>query len=89
MTANSSSFDPGMLSVKKGDHVRIRITVPADDVRHGFALSAFGISEELPPGQTTLVEFVADKAGAFTYMCNIPCGPGHYSMKGTLTVEEG
>jgi heme/copper-type cytochrome/quinol oxidase subunit 2 len=32
------------------------------------------------------VTFVADKAGTFTWRCNIPCGAGHQHMTGKLVV---
>ena len=33
-------------------------------------------------------EFIADKAGTFTFYCSIPCGRGHGSMHGKLIVNE-
>jgi cytochrome c oxidase subunit 2 len=33
------------------------------------------------------VEFVADKAGTFTFSCSVYCGKGHRGMKGELVVS--
>ena len=86
VTANKFSFDPDPIRVKKGDRVRLHIT--SLDVAHGFMLPDFGINEPINPGETTNVEFVADKAGTFTFRCSVFCGSGHQQMTGTLIVEE-
>jgi len=46
-----------------------------------------------PRGGTETVEFVADKAGTFTFSCEVPynpdkqwCDPDHAMMTGTLIV---
>ena len=38
--------------------------------------------------ETKKVEFVADKAGTFSFRCSVPCGSGHQLMQGTLVVLE-
>jgi cytochrome c oxidase subunit 2 len=58
------------------------------DVKHGFALNQFGISEDLQPGETVTIEFIADESGTYTFFCNVFCGSGHSGMKGTLVVKE-
>ncbi|MBI5176580.1 cupredoxin domain-containing protein [Candidatus Micrarchaeota archaeon] len=83
------AWTPGTITVKKGDHVKITVTVPAGDKAHGFALPAFGVdSGAISPGESKVVEFDATQAGAFDFFCNVPCGPGHIEMKGKLIVEE-
>ncbi len=86
MTARKYKFDPGVITVKKGDVVRLIIT--AQDRKHGFQLKEFGIDQELPKGTPTTVEFTADKAGTFEFKCSVFCGFGHGKMKGKLVVEE-
>lgn len=78
-------FAPNTLTVKKGDFVRIKITVTKG--MHDFKLDEFGIYAATPLNQETLVEFTADKAGTFIYYCN---QPGHRELGhwGTLTVVE-
>ena len=84
MMASNWQFDPSTITVDKGDTVRLRIT--STDVKHGFALPDFNVSKDLNPGETVTVEFVADKAGEFTFFCNVFCGEGHSGMKGKLVV---
>ena len=86
LTARQWSFEPSTITVKKDDTVRLSIA--SVDVRHGFKLPTFGVDATLEPNQTTTVEFVADKAGTFSFFCNIFCGDGHGAMNGTLTVTE-
>ncbi|MFB3920681.1 MAG: cupredoxin domain-containing protein [Terriglobia bacterium] len=86
MTAKKYQFDPNVITVKKGEHVKLVIT--ALDRDHGFKLEAFGIDQKLKKGDPTTVEFTADKAGTFPFKCSDFCGFGHGKMKGKLVVEE-
>jgi cytochrome c oxidase subunit II len=86
MTARKYQFDPNVITVKKGDHVRLIIT--ALDHDHGFKLDAFNINQKLKKGDPTTIEFAADKAGAFPFQCSNFCGLGHGKMKGKLVVQE-
>lgn len=83
--ARQWEFKPATIRVKQGDSVTLRIT--SVDVEHGFTLAAYGISENLSPFNTVTVKFTADKKGSFNFFCNVYCGSGHGSMKGTLIVE--
>ncbi len=85
MTAKRFDFSPSTITVNKGD--KVKITITSTDVAHGFSLPDFNINERLEPNQPVTVEFVADKVGTFTFRCNVPCGSGHSSMKGTLIVK--
>lgn len=85
MTAKSFEFSPATITVKKG--VPVKLTITAEDVQHGFSLPEFGIRADLNPGEPAIVEFTPDKAGSFTFACNVFCGAGHGGMKGTLVVE--
>ncbi|MBP5993362.1 MAG: cupredoxin domain-containing protein [Candidatus Moranbacteria bacterium] len=73
------------ISVKKGDRVRIKVTNTAG--MHDFVLDEFGVKQELPLNQEMVIDFVADKVGAFQYYCS---KPGHRAggQWGTLTVSE-
>jgi cytochrome c oxidase subunit 2 len=72
--------------INKGDHVKI--TVTSTDGTHGLALPDFNVNiSPINQGETKSAEFIADKSGTFTYFCNVPCGPGHSSMVGTLVVN--
>ena len=85
VTAKQWEFIPNPIRVNLGDRVRLKIT--SIDVSHGFALPDFGVSQRLSPGRTETVEFTADKAGSFTFFCNVACGSGHSGMRGTLIVS--
>jgi len=86
MTARKYRFDPNVITVKKGQHVRLIIT--ALDRDHGFKLEAFNINQKLKKGDASTVEFTADAAGTFPFQCSVVCGLGHHKMKGRLVVEE-
>lgn len=85
MTARQWEFEPGTVTVKEGQ--KVKLNIKSVDVTHGFALPDFGVSQRLEPGKTEIVEFTADKKGTFTFFCSVACGSGHQSMKGTLVVE--
>lgn len=86
MTAKNFEFDPSVITVKKGEKVRLIITTADHD--HGFKLDAFDINQVLKKGETEIIEFTADKAGTFEFKCSVYCGKGHRKMKGKLVVEE-
>jgi heme/copper-type cytochrome/quinol oxidase subunit 2 len=85
IVARQWEFDPSVIEVNQGD--RVILHIESVDVTHGFGLPEFNINEELRPGETVDVEFVADKKGSFTFSCTVYCGSGHGSMKGTLIVN--
>lgn len=86
MTAKKYEFNPGVITVKKGERVKLVIT--ALDKDHGINIEALGIKQILKKGVPTAVEFAADKAGEFPFQCSKFCGFGHGKMKGKLVVEE-
>ncbi len=86
MTAKNYEFDPGVITVKKGDKVRLIIT--ATDRDHGIKIDAFDINQVLKKRDPTTIEFTADRAGTFEFKCSVFCGMGHRKMKGKLVVEE-
>jgi len=83
--ANKFEFIPGTITVNEGDEVILHIE--SIDVEHGIAIPQFGVSQILPVGQNITVEFVADKAGIYTFYCNVYCGLEHRSMTGSLIVQ--
>ena len=86
MTARNYEFDPGVITVKKGEKVRLIIT--ATDRDHGIKLDAFDVNQVLKKGDPTTIEFTADKVGTFEFKCSVYCGLGHRKMKGKLVVQE-
>jgi len=86
VTASKYKFDPGEIHVKKGETVKLILT--ATDHDHGIKLDEFHINQKIQKGTPATVEFVADKAGTFSFKCSVFCGIGHGGMKGKLIVEE-
>ena len=85
MTAKKYEYDPGVITVKQGEHVRLIITPLDHD--HGFKIDAYHIDELLKKGEPTTIEFTADTTGTFPFQCSHFCGLGHKGMKGELIVE--
>ena len=86
MTARNYEFDPAVITVKKGEKVRLIIT--ATDREHGIKIEGYDIDQVLKAGAPTIIEFTADKAGTFDFKCSVYCGFGHRKMKGKLVVED-
>lgn len=86
ITAKKFEFTPGEITLKKGEPVVLEIK--SEDVKHGFSLPDFKIRASIEPGKTATVRFTPDKAGQFTFACDVFCGDGHEDMSGTLTVTE-
>lgn len=85
ITAKQWSFSPSVIKVKKGDKVVLKLKTI--DVAHSYSIPEFNINADIKPGETTIVEFTADKVGTFTTSCKVYCGVGHVGMTGTLIVE--
>ncbi len=63
--AKKYEFNPNVITVRQGDHVRLVIT--AVDRDHGFKLEAFNIDRKLQKDEPTTIEFIVDKAGTFPF----------------------
>jgi len=85
MTAKKYEYEPGVITVKQGEHVRL-IIMPLDH-DHGFKIDAYHIDELLKKGEPTTIEFTADTTGTLPFQCSHFCGLGHKGMKGELIVE--
>jgi heme/copper-type cytochrome/quinol oxidase subunit 2 len=84
MTVEQFAYDPPVLRVNQGD--RVRLTLQATDVVHGFYLDGYGINTRVEPGISQQVEFVAGRTGKFRYRCSVSCGSLHPFMIGELVV---
>ncbi len=83
--AGSFYFKPSEIKVKKGQTVKI--VFHAVSMMHNFSIDAFNVRGPLTrDGDTSTVQFVADKVGTFQYYCAVG---NHKQMGqvGTLTVE--
>ena len=86
LVGHGGQWGPDVIRVREGDTVRLRLT--SADVVHGFDLKAYGIEiDEVYPGKVKTIEFVADKAGTYLFVCTVICNSGHRHMEGELIVE--
>jgi cytochrome c oxidase subunit 2 len=85
VSAKRFDYTPALLKLKKGERVVLELT--SADVVMGFNLPDFNVRGDMIPGKVTRVEFTPDKAGDFTFLCDIFCGSGHEEMHGILRVE--
>ena len=82
--AKKFEFVPGEIHVKQGETVTLQFSAP--EVPMGFNLADFKLRADIMPGKLTQLELTPDKAGTFTFLCDVFCGTGHEDMSGTLIV---
>ena len=85
LTARNYAFSPDRIEIIKDDLVSL--TIEGADQVHSFAIDEFRIAKRIAAGTTVTIEFRADRAGSFTYYCNIAADPGCKAMRGTLVVS--
>jgi cytochrome c oxidase subunit 2 len=78
------AFTPNTIKLKKGEPVTFEVTT--EDIFMGLNIPDLGVRGDIVPGKTTLMSFTPDKAGTFTFLCDVFCGDGHEGMSGTLVV---
>ena len=86
ITAKRFAFTPDVITLKKGETVKIRLT--SEDVTHGFFLRPLKIDEDIQPGKSTEITLTPQIAGKFTTICDHFCGVNHGNMKMTIVVTE-
>jgi cytochrome c oxidase subunit 2 len=84
VTFTGTPAKPPVLVVPQGE--RVRYTIVANDVVHGFWIPEFMIQMQNVPGVTNHLEFTANKLGDFPGRCNILCGRNHAQMLFTVRV---
>jgi cytochrome c oxidase subunit 2 len=84
ITARRYAFDPGVVTLKKGEPVVL--VLKSSDVAHGLRFRDLGIELKVAKGGTSQVEFTPDKPGDFVGHCFVFCGAGHGGMTLTLHV---
>jgi len=89
MVAVRTSFEPTVIEVNQGDKVTIYITniEQTTDELHGFGLNEYNLNIVADPGETKVIEFIADKPGVFPYYCTNFCSALHQEMQGYLLVR--
>ncbi len=85
VTGANFKFDPKVITVKKGD--RVKITFKSVGGFHDFVIDELNVrTPVVETGKDAMIEFSADKVGKFEYYC--PVGNHRaQGMVGTLTVE--
>src|ERR1700716_913241 len=76
----------GELHVPKDRPVIIELS--SKDVIHNFGLPHMRMAQDAIPGQIIPMWFKPIKTGSYEIVCGQLCGYGHYSMKGSLVVDE-
>src|SRR5215468_4394154 len=85
ISAKKFEYHPNKVTTKVGQPIVLVLT--SQDRIHGFKMPDFGLRTDIVPGQETRVSLTPDKAGSFTFFCDVFCGDGHEDMDGTLVVE--
>ena len=73
----------------QGDLVTIYLTniEQTTDELHGFSLNEYNINVVIDPGETKVIEFVANKPGVFPFYCTNFCSALHQEMQGYVLVK--
>ena len=79
------AFQPATIEVNRNDLVKISFT--ARDIPHSFTIDEYRIVKRAGLGQTVTFEFRADRAGTFSYYCNLTQDERCKNMKGRLVVK--
>jgi len=69
----SKIWVPGTIVVKKGTKVTLKLinNVKSEPSQHGFAIPDYNVAEIVNRGEMKSVEFVANKAGIFPFICQL------------------
>ena len=94
MEASMSGFDKKEIRVKIGQPVTIRLTSIDNSHhtdgggKHQWAVDELGVNVIAQPESSNSVTFTPDKAGTYTYYCDICCGgKANPTMNGQIIVE--
>ena len=92
--ASMSGFDQKEIHVKAGQPVTIRLTSLDNSHhtdgggKHQWAVDELGVEVIAQPESSNMVTFTPDKAGTYTFYCDICCGGrANPTMNGQIVVE--
>jgi len=77
-------FISATLRIPAGREVKLMLT--ARDVIHSFFVRELRIKQDVVPGMTILLHFVAETPGTYEVPCSELCGLGHSAMRTTMIV---
>jgi cytochrome c oxidase subunit 2 len=86
VTAKRFTFEPGEITVKKGQPVVL--VLHSKDVAHGLRFRELNVDVKVRAGGIAEVQFTPDKTGDFVGHCSVFCGSGHGGMMLTLHVVD-
>ena len=102
ITARKYEYSGSPIHVKLGSKVQLKINaadhdhgfkismVPDGDTPGGTPGLVFTTEQDcwlLKKGETTIIEFLAQTPGTYTFKCCHTCGLGHKGMKGEIIVD--
>lgn len=94
LEASMSGFDKKEIHVKVGQPVTIRLTSIDNSHhtdgggKHQWAVDELGVDVIAQPESSNTVTFTPDKAGSYTFYCDICCGgKANPTMNGQIIVE--
>jgi len=79
------AFSPAAIEVQRDDLVKISFA--AADIAHSFTVDEYRIAKRAGAGQTVVFEFRADRAGSFSFYCNLTQDDRCRQMRGRLVVR--
>ena len=86
VSAKKYEFSPA--SIEAPANTLLKIHLKAIDKEHGFEIK--GVKDscvKFSPSEPVTIEFYAEKAGEFEFVCCKYCGFGHGKMKGKLVIK--
>jgi cytochrome c oxidase subunit II len=78
-------FIPNTITAQAGRPLSLRISAP--EVPMGLSIPDFHVRTDVVPGREAVLRFTPDRAGSFTFVCDVFCGNGHEDMQGTLVMK--
>ena len=94
VSGSMDGFDKKEIHVKVGQPVTIRLTSMDNSAhtdgggKHQWAVDELGVNVIAQPESSNIVTFTPDKAGTYTFYCDICCGGrANPTMNGELIVE--
>ena len=86
ITAKRFTFEPGEITLKKGQPVIL--VIKSADVAHGLRFHELNVDINVRAGGTAEAQFTPGVTGDFVGHCSVFCGSGHGSMALKLHVVE-
>lgn len=84
ITAHKWSFTPDEIHLVVGQPVVLELV--SLDVPHGFNAPDLGVRVDVEPGRSMRIPVRPERAGTFTFHCDVFCGNGHEEMSGRIVV---